>query len=249
MGKIAFVAKGVASDEAVEANRRYARGLGLPEIGQIGPSRVPLAVVGGGHSIPDFISELRGWDGEVWAINGTYAWCAEHGIPATFYSIDPMPGIADLIKGASSAVLADTVCPEAFKECPNVTLARTGLDATPHDSSSASTAPMIAAEGGYTSVTFFGCEGSFPPNGTTHAYKDVPMSRVLVRCGGVEYMTDPGFLMQTEFLAGLARGVTGWIRAKGGGLLGALIEHGDYDVVAVSRNISDALGGNDGEPC
>lgn len=249
MGKIAFVAQGVASAATVEANRRYARGLGLPEIGQNGPSRVPLAVVGGGHSIPDFISELRAWPGEVWAINGTYAWCAEHNIPATFYSIDPMPGIADLVRGASRAVLADTVCPEAFQTCPNVTLARTGLDAILHDTSSASTAPMIAAEGGYTGVTFFGCEGSFPPNGTTHAYKDVPMSRVLVRCGGEEYMTDPGFLMQTEFIAGLARALPGYISARGKGFLAALIEYGDYDVIRVSRNIHDALGGENGEPC
>jgi len=249
MGKIAFVAQGVASDATIEANRCYARGLGLPEIGENGPSRVPLAVVGGGHSIPDFISELRTWPGEVWAINGTYAWCAEHNIPATFYSIDPMPGIADAIKGAARAVLADTVCPEAFQACPNATLARTGLDAIPHDSSSASTAPILAAEGGYIGVTFFGCEGSFPPNGATHAYKDVPMSRVLVRCGGKEYMTDPGFLIQTEFIAGIARGLPGYISARGGGFLSALIEHGDYDVVSVSRNIADAIEGCHGGPC
>ncbi len=75
------------------------------------------------------------------------------------------------------------------------------------------------------------------------------MSRVLVSCGGHEYMTDPGFLMQTEFIAGLARGLPGYISVRGEGFLAALVEHGDYDVVGISRNIADAIEGHHGEPC
>jgi hypothetical protein len=247
-GKIAFRAIHVIPEDELAAHRRYARGLGLHEIGQSGPLRIPLAVVGGGHSAAEHIDELRGWEGEIWAINKTWQWCRNNGIEATFYSIDSLPIIAEWTEGATRAMLADSVHPSVFDVCKGVTLARTGLDAILHDTTSAASAPMIAAEAGYSSVTFFGCDGSF--GNTTHVNKDVPGARLVVRCGGKEFTTAPDMLMQTEFLAEMARALPEWISVRGNGFLSALIAHGDYDVTHVTRDLHDAwTEAQNGEPC
>jgi hypothetical protein len=50
-----------------------------------------LAIVGGGNSIKEHVDELRSWDGDVWAVNGTINWCMDNGIKAAFYTIDAQP--------------------------------------------------------------------------------------------------------------------------------------------------------------
>lgn len=241
MAKIAFVARSPVSDRTLARHRRHARRLGLPEIGQSGPKRVPLAVVGGGHSAADAVDDLKGWQGDVWAVNGMWRWCRERGINATFYAIDPLPAVVKLAAGAECAVLADTVHPGVFRAVGSAVLARTGKDAIMHAMTAMATVPMIAAEAGYSSVTLFGCDGSFAADGHTHAYKDVPGSRLWVRCGGREFVTSPDLLMQTEFLADLARGLAPWLTVRGDGFLPALIEAGDYDVTHVTRNLLEDL--------
>ena len=245
--KISFVAQCVVDDDTLASYRRRARGLGLPEIGQSGPLSVPLAVVGGAPDVVNYIDELAQWPGDVWAINHTADWCWDNGIDAALYTIDSVDDIVSTAERSRRAVLADSVHPRVFDACSNVTLARTGIDAIIHDTTSAATAPMIAAEAGYSKVVFFGCGGSF--DGPTHINKDVAGNRLLIRCGGAEYLTAPDLLMQTDFLSEVARAANGWIEVRGSGFLSALIEHGDYDVIAASRGIHDALEAENGESC
>jgi hypothetical protein len=240
MGKISFVALDPVSNAVFNAHREYSHGLGLAEVRL---NSVPLAIVGGGQSAADNVEALRNFDGEVWAINEAFQWCRENDITATFYAIDPNPDLADACKGAEKAILADTVHPDVFKalEGADIELAPirgpNGIQAT---ISAAATAPFIAVKRSHTHVTYFGCDGSFTGE-NTHIYQNADNPRLWVDCGGREYKTTSQYIMSTEFIADVARLVPTWITAADDGFLSALIEHGDYDVTFVSREIQDAL--------
>jgi hypothetical protein len=243
MNKIAFIAKCGVPDAGIERNRQHSRGLGLPEVG-FKPVAKSLAVVGGGPSISGIVKELQEFDGDIWAINGTYHWCIENGIDAIFYAIDPHETvIAGYAEGVTKAVVADCVDKSVFEALSgaDVELAHTGINDILHDTTAASTAPMIAVARGHESVTFYGCESCFS-NGT-HAYKDDRDEYTLlwVECGGKEYTTTPQFIMQAEFMAEMARSLPTFMQVPGEGFLQALIEHGDYKVTYVSQEIETAL--------
>jgi len=139
------------------------------------------------------------------------------------------------------AVVADCVHKSVFDALGGADgeLARTGINDILHDTTAAATAPMIAAARGHQQVTFYGCESCF--DGDTHAYKDVEYNKLWVECGGKEYTTCPGFIMQAEFMAEMARRLPTFMQVPGEGFLQALIEHGDYKVTYVSREIETAL--------
>lgn len=210
-----------------------------------------LAVVGGGRSVADHLPALEDWDGPIWAINGTFGFLAEHGIASSLYMIDPIewPDL-DVFDGVSHAVLADVVHPHVFDSllADDVTIELAPLGEGPdeirHWNSAAATSPFVAAAAGFKQMTLFGCDGSFPETGDTHAYKwgyeNAPS--MWVRCGGEEFVTAPGFVTQTELLAGVARELPGFLQiAPGSGFLSALVEAGDYDVTHTNRAIADAI--------
>lgn len=238
--KITFIAKSQVDDLTLERNAEHCSRLGLPLIGDAGPVAPNLAVVGGSPSVVDHIEELKAWDGEIWATNGAYLWCIENGIDATFYTIDPAIALAPIAAKANRAILSSICDPSVFEAVkgPIEVFPKGEL---PNGSSGVATAPMIAAKRGHKHVTFFGCESSF--EGQEHAYSwpHKTTSRVMVECGGKQYMTTPQLIMQAEYIAEIARCVTGFVSVAGGGFLPALIEHGDYEVLKVSRNIMESL--------
>ena len=200
-----------------------------------------LAVVGGGPSVADHVQDLRDWDGSIWAINGAWKWCHDLGIKTSFYSLDPTPNLIEEGWDVSHAILADQCDPTTFGTVNGaVEVFRVG--SAPNGSTSASTAPMIAAMRGHESVTLFGCDSSFADKVHVYAW-DEPSGngRLLISCGGKEYLTNPQMLMQAEYLAEIGRAVPSYVSAVGYGLLPALIEHGDYDVLAVSKDIEASL--------
>lgn len=241
--KIAFNPVNSFPKEHLDRNKAHTRDLALPLVGECGDAhKPPLAIVGGGPSIALFEDELREWDGEVFAINGAFRWCRERGIDCGFYSIDPSPVIAEDAKGADRAILADICVPEVF-EAVTGPIEVFPIGELPSGSTTASTAPMIAARRGNASITLFGCESSF--TGRVHAYgwTEENTGRVLVEVAGAEYLTTPQLIMQSEYLLEIARALPGYVAVRGEGFLPALIEHGDYSVLKVSRDIAESLNG------
>jgi len=241
-GKINFVSLDPVSKQVLAEHKLYSHGLGLPEIGTR-PVAAQLAVLGGSPSLADHVEELQNWDGEIWAVNEAIYWCRDNDIDATFYAIDPEEDLSTLVDAMDRAVLADIVRPELFKALidkgADVELFR--MADISHGSAAASTAPAVALRRGHKHVTFFGCGQSF--TGMTHIYKDAPRYKnyVWVEVNGVEYATTSQNVMQAEVLAEMARCWPSFMTVKGEGFLPALIEHGDYEVTHVCRELHEAL--------
>lgn len=240
MAKIEFRAINFFPEEIIERNKASSAKRGLPLVGV--PASGHLAVVGGGPSIASHKDELRHWDGDVWAINGAFEWCRQQGIFASFFSIDPDPRLAVTAAPARHAILGSACDPSVFDAIKG------GIEVFPIGewpcgSTTACVAPFCAAQKGYASVTLFGCESSFVDHVHAYPWED-DTGRLLVECGGKEYLTTPQFIMQAEYLAEIARGIKDYVKTVGGGFLPALIEHGDYDVLKISRDIAESIYGN-----
>lgn len=220
--------------ETLARNASHSRTLGLPMLGE---ARHPfLAVVGGGPSVKDHIDELKSWPGAIWAINGACDYLRGFGIRPRFFSTDPLPGIADLVACSDSAILATWCDPAAFAAARNVELV--DIEDCPRGPTTASNAPYLAAQCGFRSVHFFGCESSFGE--TTHAYDvDRGMNMLRVVCNGREFLTSPQMMMQAEYLGEILRSVPVY-RDRSGGLLSAVIADPEIDVIAASRSVYDA---------
>ena len=241
--RIDFRPRGEVADEVIARHHAQNMARGLPIIGQAAPKGTPLAVVGGAPGAKAFLDELWAWDGEIWAINGAYHWLRREGIEATFLSVSPTLTTVPHAKGARKAILGSLCAPELFDMLisAEIELADLGPDGMAGGTTTACTAPMIAAERGHSHVTMFGVESSFEDR--THAYDGSPVSetRLWVRCGGVEYMTTPQYYMQAECLTEVAREVPEYLTVRGDGLLPAMIRHGDWDVTHGSRQLVDAV--------
>ena len=192
-----------------------------------------LAVVGGGLSARDQVDWLREWPGDIWAINGTWRWCRDHGIDATFMSIDPQEDQVELVQGVERAVLAAHTTPGAFEALKDAEVYSFRYDVP--GPTSAVAASLVALKAGYDHVTYFGCEGSF--GATTHTFKDEPQGIVRVVCGGEAFLTKLEFIIQAEQIAGLVRRLPEYFSEESGGLLRALVEHEDWDMTHHHRDM------------
>jgi hypothetical protein len=239
--KITFIPGEVFPPEFLSRNKALNEGRGLSFPGE--PASGPLAVIGGGPQIDKFVDELAAWPGEIWAINGAFGWCLDHGIKATFYSLDALPDLVSLSTRASSAILSDD-CSPAVREAVQGPVYLVEMEAIPKGCTSACTAPMLAALKGYEGITLYGCESSFINAEHAYSWSFLTTSRVLVECGGREFLTTPPLIMQAEYLAEIATSIPGYLTVKGDGFLPALIKHGDYSVLKISRDIAESINGH-----
>lgn len=250
MGKIAFAGKMCVEHKVLERNMRHARKLGLeylkkPPAKEIAFHDRKLAVVGGGHSVSRNLYELRNWDGEIWAINGACTWLRNHGIESTLFTIDPLPVLAEKCAGAKKAIISTRCDPALFKalEGAHVRIFDVAQDRAGGFLSSCGsvlTVPDLATDLGFKDIHFFGCEGSF--EGDTHLYMNDPQDfRFVVSCGGKEYMTLPELYVLTVEVAKLLKAFSNNFHDRSGGLLGALIQNPEHDIVKVSRRLLEGL--------
>lgn len=222
------------SDEQLQANIDNAAGLGLKEL-EPGPV-VPLAIVGGGPTINQYVERLQNWSGDVWAINGAFGWCRDNGIDATFVSVDPHPIVAKWAEGAKRAIL--------HKQCPaEVFDVLRGADVTLFDANGCSGTTVAAAitagaKTRHESVRVFGCESCYQP-GQSHAYQneDRP-EQMIVSAGGQFYFTAPDLYFQAQKLAELIRSLDGYVVEESGGLLRAFIESPEHWILWMSDEMA-----------
>jgi hypothetical protein len=215
---------------------------------RIGPSALrgkPLAIVGGGPSVLDHLEELRNWPGEIWAINWTAHWLADQGIGSKMTTVDssiPFIPRAPLSKGA---ILGSCVSPVIFAEYPDAECFDMSEDApggTVGGSSTACRVPVLAVKMGWTDIHFFGCEGSFT-EGRTHVYRNETqfVNYLKVKAGNTVYLTRDDLYMQCESLADVMLMFPAHFKNRSGGLLQGMIEHPDWEVVAISAALKAQL--------
>lgn len=250
MGKINFAGKMCVEHKVLEKNMRHARKLGLEYLKKVPAKEIAfhdrkLAVVGGGPSAATRLYELRNWDGEIWAMNGACTWLRNKGIESTLFTIDPMPVLAESCAGAKKAILSTRCDPALFKalEGANIRIFDVAQDKEGGFLSSCGTVltvPDIATDLGFRDISFFGCEGSFEDQ--THNYMNDPQDyRFVVSCGGREYMTLPELYVLTVEVAKLLKAFSHHFHDCSGGLLGAMIQNPEHDIVKVSQGLLASL--------
>jgi hypothetical protein len=234
------------------SNIAHSRSLGLPTIAERrGTKSGPLAIVGGGPSAMALVDEIRGYGANVWAVNGTCAWLREHGVEAVFFSCDALPMVADQAKGAKRAVVATQCDPGVFEALKDADV--TVFDATHGEiigsgSTTVTATPMTAVLMGYRPITFYGCESSYAM-GRTHSYvNEIRDLEMVLTLGGLKFRTAPDFCKQAEELSALFRlereNNPGFpiFCERSGGLLRAMIQHGDeYELEWVSQILADNI--------
>lgn len=238
------------SPEEIDEQVVKAKALKLPSV--IGKfDAVPdngkkLAVVGGGRSILDHEDVLKNWDGDVWAINGTYHWCEARGIKSTFIACDPHIIVSQWAKNAKRALVTTRCHPDVFtvlrdSQAEVRTFDLEGEYKVLTGSSTALAAFHLSLLDGYKNVTWFGCEGSYPPGGT-HAYMHEPRSEeLIVEVGDEQFHTAPDYLIQSLEMSNIFRLGADGLHEQSGGLLSALIKEPSYRILWVSKPLMDGL--------
>ena len=230
--------------EGLLRNIAHAESLDLPKAG-LGRNKREgrLAVVGGGPSVPHHLARIREAS-EVWAINGACAFLRNHGIESVFFAVDPHPIVAKWAVGASKALLCNRVDPEVFRVLKGAEIRLYGLEADGDGvkcgSSTATVAFHLGVEQGFTEIDFFGCESSY--DDATHAYNDEKREdELVVECGGKRFRTAPDYYAQAQEMAAIIRHFPKHFRHHGGGLLQAMIDHREFDVVWVSQSMARGM--------
>lgn len=216
---------GYASRETEDANRAHCNSLRLPGLG--GASREAVAIVGGGPSVEKHLDELRLFDGDVWAINGAWRYLADHGVDAWFVTIDPSEFVLKDAEGARKAILAKTCAPELFDLLKDGDVRVFDAQCGPTTVCEAVTASV---QHGYKRAVFYGCESSYADLGKRHAYAESRRAETVaeILVGKQWFATQGDFLDQAAFLAAVIRMAPHVYSERSGGLLRALVEHGDY---------------------
>lgn len=230
--RLEFPAVNSTPDEQRRANVQHSAALGLPLVLQLPRASGSLAICGGGPSLRRSLGILKGWEGDIWAINGTAAWLAEQGIPATFITVHSAEWPEDELRRLAPVKWAFVAndCPPALFDAlaaADVRIFDWSKDCGEHGgTTTASMVPMLALRRGYSEVHYFGCEGSF--DGTTHAYKNERGAwDVVIEAGGERYPTNCQMMLQSENLALLIREFPGVFHDQSGGLLRAMVRHPD----------------------
>jgi hypothetical protein len=225
--------------ETLERNMAYCKRLGLPFPKA---ESVRLAVIGGAPSIRDHVEELKNFDGDRWIVAGAFNFCRDNDIKGSFFSVDPQDFIADLCQGAKSAVLASCSARKVFDalKCPVSVFDIGWGDDVNHHGTTASSAPWAGVKAGYKEIHFYGCDSSYAE--TSHAYEDHPHPlKMIVRCNGKDFVTDPLMLMQAEFMAKVFKLAPHVYINKSRGLLEAMLVD-DYDITAGTQALCDLIG-------
>lgn len=215
--KLKIIAKCCVDSETMEENARISPDLPEPK------GEGPLALVGGGLSLSEHIDELRAWPGDIWAINQTAEWCRGQGIDCYFFTVDPSDRTHRFCSG--KAVVHAHCDPRTFAaadECYKTTGSIPGP-------STIVAGCHLGIKAGYEKIYVFGADSSYGE--TSHLYRDEPVKGLIrVQCGDESFLTKLELLLQAERLAEVIRTIPDFFKNKSGGLLNALVEHGDYDV-------------------
>lgn len=239
--RIDFVHKSCISTDDFIRNTKHSRGLGLPSVEKIGARGRDLAIVGGGHSVNEHIETLRNWPGDIWAMNGAFHWCRDHGIDAAFFTVDALPQWSFYAEGAKRAIVSTSCDPSLFDVLKDAEVFTFDQASYIGGSTTATFGPLIGVNAGYGPVSFFGC-GSDYAGGTSHIYENEKISYgMTVSVGGKEYATNAAYFMQAEALAKVIREYPEIFKDKSGGLLAALVENPEYEIISIGSDIESAI--------
>jgi len=240
-------AVGNTSEENVKKNKAYCKRRKFKYVKWGIYTHPRCAVVGGGPSAREHFDELRDWDGDVFAINDMAGVLSDEGISCYMYSIDGTPVKFKTGKHVMGAVFSTRVHANQFRlfKHKNIRVFNMAEDDQKDGIEGGATglcrAPHLFIKMGYAGIDFFGCEGSFFT--TSHAdadHQDARGNMMIIRAGGMDYLTHAGFMLQCEHMAKVLKDFPKIYRAHCNGLLIAMMDNPDtWGVVAVSDSIKE----------
>ena len=174
--------------------------------------RGKVAIVASGPSAADYVDLLKSWDGEIWGVNGAFAWMMHRGVkPTAFIGLDPEPILKDyLINCPDDATyyLASQVHAEVYDHLAgkNVRVWYPADDQVKYPfgaqlvfggTTCLGRAPNLAYMLGYREVHIFGCDSSF--TNKSHVYGDhgeIPAGTFPLEMHGRTFITTRQMLQQ-----------------------------------------------------
>lgn len=208
-------------------------------------NKPPCALVGGGPSTKTSLEILRKWDGDVIAVNDTAGYLSDNGIPCYVYSADSTEvlfKIGPLVKGALFASRCDREQFKQFKRA-DVRIFHMYEDGSPGDVEGGGTGvartPHLLLRMGYRGVYYFGCDGSFYDRSHVSGKSEAALwNMMVVRAGGVDYLTNAAFVIQSEYLGKVMRKNPEFLFNASDGLLKAMLANWDtWEVVAIRDDL------------
>jgi hypothetical protein len=213
-------------------------------------SKKPIALVGGGPSAKKQLETLRNWDGDIYAINDTAGFLSDNGIPCYMYAIDGTTTpykIGPLVKGALLASRAHRIQYDMFKfdAIQVFNVIEDAPEGVCGGSSAACRAAHLFMKMGYSQIHYFGIDGCVENIKDTHVsgfQKIAQQYMIIVRAGGIDYLTNADWYIQTIFISELIPAYNNILFNRSEGLLSAMIKYPDtWEIVAISKETFDAI--------
>lgn len=211
---------------------------GLPECKftrQTKPGK--LAIVASAPSVGDYVDVLKEWDGEIWGINGAFAWMMKRGIkPNAFVGVDPEWFLKDYLidmPDEATYYIASQVHPDVFDHLAgkNVQLWHmSDREVTwpigsihVHGGSTCLTrCPWLAYMLGWQDVHIFGGDSSFTDK--THVYGgEIPSNFCFAEADGEVFRTHKVMMVQATDMVDLVQSFPGTITVYGRGFMQSLV--------------------------
>ncbi len=210
-------------------------------------SLLPVALVGGGHSVEASLDILRKWEGDIYAVNDTAGYLSDNGISCYVFSIDGsrVPyRTGKLVKGAlfASMVHRKQFVYDFIRVFDMAEHSPYGVTGGP---TAMCRAPMTFLRMGHSQIHYFGCDGSTPDINKTHVsgiQKVAQENMIIIRAGGIDYLSNSSWVMQSTYLAGVIDKYPSMLINRSGGLLSAMVEHKDtWEMAAISEDLKDQI--------
>lgn len=234
----------VVEPEGCARNLQGSLARNLPKCEQQPERNGQLAIVGSGPSVRDYLSDLRGWPGEIWAVNGAYNYLLGEGIiPQGFMAVDPLPGLAEYLQDPRRettfyvSALCDPSVFDALRE-HNVKLwfpvqdsvkYPPGLWMVSGGTTALTRSPFLAHMLGWRDLTYFGADSSFDKSkycytdGTYLEDSKDPINWVKTPNGEGPFPTTLCLLKQASQFGSIQPHFKGKMTFKCGGLLDAFL--------------------------
>jgi len=232
---------------ANQAKSNLKKSVGYRKVTRGCATKPRCAVVAGGPSVKKQLNKLRKYDGDIYAVNDTAGFLSDNGIPCYLYSIDgtKIPyAIGPLVKGAFLATRCNPVQFKPFKKKDirvfemredNV---KRGIEGGP---TGVCRAPHLFIAMGHMGIDFYGIEGSFFSQSHVGSDRqDARANMIVIRAGGIDYLTNAAFMLQNEFMMQLFKKYPTIYKNHSGGLLRAMMKHQKtWGVVAITKGLKE----------
>ncbi|MCE5225616.1 MAG: hypothetical protein LLG05_07110, partial [Porphyromonadaceae bacterium] len=207
----------------------------------------PCAVVGGGLSVSAYLETLKNWQGDIFAINDTAGYLSDNGIKCYLFAIDCTPTQFKIGENVKGALMATRCHRNQFKQFPYEKIIVFdmaeednigGIEGGP---TAVCRTPHLLLRMGYSSVHYFGIDGSFVGQSHINQNQKYAYDKMMViKANGKTYLTNGALQLQNQYMVNVFKKYGQFLKNQSEGLIKDLLADKDnWEVVAVSKDLKD----------